>query len=118
MSRIAPRIAPPADFYRAESYCNSSEESVGYLMKRIMLSIIVEGMILCSFGCAFGVVVGFVAALLFAVIPVIGTYISFIPTVGLTTPILLMAFVLCLIGSLYPAWRAVRTTPAAALQRV
>ena len=92
--------------------------AIGWSDGRIMLSIIVEGMILCSFGCAFGVVVGFVAALLFAVIPVIGTYISFIPTVGLTTPILLMAFVLCLIGSLYPAWRAVRTTPAAALQRV
>jgi DNA-binding MarR family transcriptional regulator len=32
------RIAPPADFYQAASYC--AEESVGYLMKRIMLSIV------------------------------------------------------------------------------
>jgi DNA-binding MarR family transcriptional regulator len=32
------RIAPPADFYLASSYC--AEESVGHLMKRIMLSII------------------------------------------------------------------------------
>jgi DNA-binding MarR family transcriptional regulator len=32
------RTAPPADFYRAASYC--AEESVGYLMKRIMLSIV------------------------------------------------------------------------------
>ena len=42
MSRIAPRTAPPADFYRAESYCNSSEDSVGYLMKRIMLSVVYQ----------------------------------------------------------------------------
>lgn len=32
------RTAPPADFYRAAGYC--AEESVGYLMKRIMLSIV------------------------------------------------------------------------------
>jgi DNA-binding MarR family transcriptional regulator len=38
VTRAAPRIAPPADFYRGTSYC--AEESVGYMMKRIMLSII------------------------------------------------------------------------------
>lgn len=32
------RTAPPADFYRAAGYC--AEESVGYLMKRIMVSIV------------------------------------------------------------------------------
>ena len=35
-----PRIAPPADFYRPAGYC--AEESVGYLMKRIMLSIVYQ----------------------------------------------------------------------------
>jgi len=35
-----PRIAPPADFYRPASYC--AEESVGYLMKRIMWSIVYQ----------------------------------------------------------------------------
>lgn len=33
-----PRVAAPADFYRSASYC--AEDSVGYLMKRIMLSIV------------------------------------------------------------------------------
>jgi DNA-binding MarR family transcriptional regulator len=33
-----PRISPPADFYRPAGYC--AEESVGYLMKRIMWSIV------------------------------------------------------------------------------
>ena len=32
------RLPAPADFYRAGTYC--AEESVGYLMKRIMLSIV------------------------------------------------------------------------------
>ena len=40
MTRTATRIAPPADFYRAESYC--AEESVGYLMKRIMMSVVYQ----------------------------------------------------------------------------
>jgi DNA-binding MarR family transcriptional regulator len=38
VSRPAPRIATPADFYRAADYC--AEESVGYLMKRIMMSVV------------------------------------------------------------------------------
>jgi DNA-binding MarR family transcriptional regulator len=40
VTRTAPRIAPPADFYRAEAYC--AEESVGYLMKRIMMSVVYQ----------------------------------------------------------------------------
>ncbi len=38
MPRIPFRAAPPADFYQADSYC--AEESVGYLMKRIMQSVV------------------------------------------------------------------------------
>lgn len=33
-----PRLASPADFYRAGSYC--AEDSVGYLMKRIVMSVV------------------------------------------------------------------------------
>ena len=39
-SFAVPRIAAPADFYRPASYC--AEESVGYLMKRIMMSIVYQ----------------------------------------------------------------------------
>jgi DNA-binding MarR family transcriptional regulator len=39
-STTVARIAPPADFYDAQAYC--AEESVGYLMKRIMLSIVYQ----------------------------------------------------------------------------
>ena len=34
------RTAPPADFYSADGYC--AEESVGHLMKRVMLSIVYQ----------------------------------------------------------------------------
>ena len=34
------RTAPPADLYQAASYC--AEESVGYMMKRIMMSVVVQ----------------------------------------------------------------------------
>lgn len=34
------RTIPPADFYRPTGYC--AEESVGYLMKRIMMSIVYQ----------------------------------------------------------------------------
>ena len=34
------RTTPPADFYRAAGWC--AEESIGYLMKRIMLSIVYQ----------------------------------------------------------------------------
>lgn len=37
---IVTRTAPPADFYQAASYC--AEESVGYMMKRIMLSVVFQ----------------------------------------------------------------------------
>ena len=40
MTRTTPRIAPPADFYQAHAYC--AEESVGYLMKRVMMSVVYQ----------------------------------------------------------------------------
>ena len=40
MTRIANRITPPAEFYRADTYC--AEESVGYLMKRIVMSVVCQ----------------------------------------------------------------------------
>jgi DNA-binding MarR family transcriptional regulator len=39
-SRTVSRTAPAPDFYQPASYCQ--EESVGYLMKRIMLSIVYQ----------------------------------------------------------------------------
>jgi len=40
VNRPAVKPAAPADFYQADAYC--AEESVGYLMKRIMLSVVFQ----------------------------------------------------------------------------
>jgi DNA-binding MarR family transcriptional regulator len=40
VTRPAPRNAAPADFYRSADYC--AEESIGYLMKRIMMSVVYQ----------------------------------------------------------------------------
>ena len=91
--------------------------AIGWSRRLIATSIVIEGMILCIFGCVIGVVLGFLASYLFDAIPVIGDYLSFKPTLGLIVPTLIATMALCFAGSLYPAWRAIRFTPAEALQR-
>ncbi len=91
--------------------------AIGWTDRRIMISIVIEGLILCGFGSAAGIVLGMLGSVLFASVPVIGDYLSFSPTLDLIVPAIAAAVALCLIGSLYPAWRAVRMTPAEALRR-
>jgi putative ABC transport system permease protein len=92
--------------------------AIGWSKQRIMASIVIEGMLLCLIGCGLGLVLSFLAALAFPQIPAIGNLISFKPSVSLIVPILAATFVLCLLGSLFPAWRAVRMLPAEALRRI
>jgi putative ABC transport system permease protein len=91
--------------------------ALGWSDGLIMGSIVVEGLAMCAAGCVLGVLVGYGASFLFPFIPTIGDYLDFKPTLGLIAPTIAAAFVLCTVGSLYPAWRAVRLTPAEALQR-
>jgi len=91
--------------------------AIGWSDARIMASIVAEGLMMCVSGCVFGVALGFLIALLFPLIPRIGDYIHFRPTLALIVPVIGAAFALCTAGSLYPAWRATRMTPAEALQR-
>jgi putative ABC transport system permease protein len=72
---------------------------------------------ICAAGCVFGVALGFLASYLFQAVPTIGEYIQFKPTLGLIIPTVAAAFLLCATGALYPAWRAVRLSPAEALGR-
>ena len=92
--------------------------AVGWSDRLIMGSILLEGLLICAFGCAIGVVLSFLASFLFHDVPTIGDYLEFKPSLGLILPTVLATFALCAAGSLYPAWRAVRMTPAEALQRV
>jgi putative ABC transport system permease protein len=92
--------------------------AIGWSQRRIMASIVVEGILMCLIGCALGLALSFVAALAFPHIPAIGNLVSFRPSARLIVFVLMAAFVLCVFGSLFPAWRAVRMLPAEALRRI
>jgi putative ABC transport system permease protein len=92
--------------------------AIGWSNARIMTSIVLEGMLMCTIGCVLGVLLSFLAAFAFPRIPAIGNLISFKPSIVLIAPVLGVAFGLCLLGALFPAWRAIRMVPADALRRM
>ena len=91
--------------------------AIGWSDGRIMATIVVEGLMTGMIGCAVGVPLGLVACSLFELLPIIGTYLSFEPSLGIILPSVAGALLLTVLGSLYPAWRAVSLTPADALRR-
>ena len=92
--------------------------AIGWSKRRIMTSIVIEGMVLCVIGCGLGLLLSLLAALVFPNIPAIGNLVSFKPSAALIAPVIAAAFVLCVLGSLFPAWKAVRMLPAEALRRI
>jgi len=92
--------------------------AIGWSRPRIMASILVEGILLCLIGCALGLALSFAAATAFPHIPAIGDLVSFSPSATLIAATLAAAFVLCVLGALFPAWRAIRMLPAEALRRI
>jgi len=92
--------------------------AIGWSNARIIMSIVIEGILMCIIGCILGVLLSFVAASAFPYIPAIGNLISFRPSVALIAPVLAAALALCILGSLMPAWRAVRMIPAEALRHM
>jgi putative ABC transport system permease protein len=91
--------------------------AIGWSDRRIMATIVLEGILAGLAGCAVGVPLGFLACSFFDLLPIIGRYISFEPSFDIIAPSVVGAFLLSVIGSLYPAWRAVAMTPADALRR-
>jgi putative ABC transport system permease protein len=92
--------------------------AIGWSKRRIMASIVIEGILMCAIGCGLGLLLSFAAAFAFPHIPAIGNLVSFRPNAALIAPVLAAAFVLCVLGSFIPAWRAVRMLPAEALRRI
>src|SRR5882762_10003810 len=78
--------------------------AIGWSNARIMMSIVIEGILMCVSGCVLGVLLSLLAAFAFPRIPAIGNLISFKPSVALIAPVVVAAFVLCVLGALWPAW--------------
>ena len=91
--------------------------AIGWSDRRIMAAIVLEGMIIGLAGCVVGVPLGFVACSFFNLLPTIGAYLTFQPSLDVIAPSVAGALLLSALGSLYPAWRAVSMTPADALRR-
>ena len=106
--------------------------TIGMSPGAVMAVFVVQGMVIGLLGIAIGVVGGVLLASNLS--PVVGAierlsgtelmpadvyYISGVPSVVVVDDVVriaLVAFVLCLLATLYPAWRASRTDPATALR--
>jgi putative ABC transport system permease protein len=82
--------------------------AIGWSRWRIVSAIVTEGFLICAIGCAFGVLLSYFGTLAFPHIPTIGRLVSFSPSIWLIGSVVAAAVVLCLLGSLVPAWRAAR----------
>jgi putative ABC transport system permease protein len=91
--------------------------AIGWSDRRIMTTIVIEGLIMGLAGSVIGIPLGFFACSFFDWLPTIGTYLSFTPSLAIVFTSVAGAVALATIGSLYPAWRAVSSTPAEALRR-
>lgn len=92
--------------------------SIGWSDRRIVSLIVVEGMLIGAVGGVGGMALGYFASGIFSAIPAIGRYVTFSPTAPLMIGPAVVAFLMCIVGSLYPAWRAIRMNPAEALRRL
>lgn len=92
--------------------------AIGWSDRLIMTSILLEGLLICAAGCVIGIALGYFASFLFHYIPISGDYLSFRPSLGLILATVAGTIMLGALGSLYPAWRAVRVPPAEALRAV
>jgi putative ABC transport system permease protein len=92
--------------------------AIGWSQARIMASIVIEGILMCVIGCVLGLLLSFATAFAFPHIPAIGNLVSFRPSTVLIIAVLIATLLLCGLGALLPAWRAVRMLPAEALRRI
>jgi lipoprotein-releasing system permease protein len=106
--------------------------TLGLSPARVMQVFMIQGMVIGVVGIAFGVVLGVLLSLNLShivkfienltgneLMPSDVYYISGVPTHVVASDIVLIAgvaFVMCLLATIYPAWRASRTDPVAALR--
>jgi len=91
--------------------------AIGWSNRRIVSTIVLEGVITGLIGCIIGVPLGYLACGYFEYLPTVGAYLDISPTLDAIAISVIGALALSAVGSLYPAWRAVSHTPADALRR-
>ncbi|HTV68485.1 MAG TPA: FtsX-like permease family protein [Rhizobiaceae bacterium] len=91
--------------------------AIGWSDRRIIATIILEGVITGALGSLLGIPLGFLACGFFEYLPTIGAYLDITPPLDAILISVAGALALSALGSLYPAWRAVSHTPADALRR-
>lgn len=91
--------------------------AIGWSRRGILALIMAEGVILASLGSALGIGLGFLGSHALVLVPSLGPYLEIRITAGLVLPAMAVAVALGVLGSLYPAFRAVTMNPARALQR-
>ena len=91
--------------------------AIGWSRSRIMMSIVIEGLVMCVIGCVLGVLLSFLAAPRFRDTGHRST-LSRSGRARADRAGLLAAFALCILRGAVPAWRAVRMVPAEALRRM
>jgi putative ABC transport system permease protein len=90
--------------------------AIGWSDRHIVSLIMIEGAIIGGAGCVLGVLLGISASALFTAIPMIGSFVSLTPRAADLALPLVLALPICVLGSAYPALRAVRLRPAEALR--
>lgn len=91
--------------------------AIGWSDLRIMATIVAEGAVVGAIGCVAGIPLGYLACQFFNRLPAIGDFVTFQPSAAVILPCVAGGIALSVLGSLYPAWRAVSQTPADALRR-
>ena len=93
-------------------------KALGFQENSIMFQFIAEGAIIGFIGGAFGVAVGWAGAPVLAdfLLPSSDSYASIAPSIGLVSLGLGLAAGLGILGSIYPAWKASRKSPAEAIR--
>jgi putative ABC transport system permease protein len=90
--------------------------AIGWPPRRILALILSEGMLLAAIGGVVGVILGLVADQLLATLVLPGSGLTAQATVGIVLTGMATALGVGSIGALWPAWRASRLAPAAALR--
>lgn len=90
--------------------------AIGWQGRRILLMITLEGLLLSTVGSILGAILGIGALRWLINLPRIRGFIEFEITPLLLFQVLTVAVILGALGSLYPAWRAVKLNPVDALR--